>query len=89
MIRHLSLGRLEQISDFISHFFDLLKFREIGLAAIEEFAILVQEYRYVILQILDLEIAWRFVVRGCFRFLLCCLSFFLLNKWHTSRLLFR
>ena len=88
MIRHFSLGGLEQISDLISHFFDLLKFREIGLAAIEEFAILVQEYRYVTLQILDLEIAWRFVVRGCFRFLLCCLSFFLLNKWHASRFLF-
>ena len=89
MIRHLSLGGLEQISDLVSHFFDLLKFREIGLAAIEEDAILVQEYRYVTLQILDLEIAWRFVDRECFRFLICCLSFFLLNKWHASRLLFR
>ena len=89
MIRHFSLDGLEQISDLISHFFDLLKFREIGLAAIEEDAILVQEYRYVTLQILDLEIAWRCVVRGCFCFLLCCLSFFLLNKWHASRFLFR
>ena len=49
MIRHISLGGLEQISDLVSHFFDLLKFRQIGLAAIEEVAILVQECRYVAL----------------------------------------
>lgn len=85
MIRHLSLGGLEQISDLVSHFFDLLKFREIGLAAIEEVAILIQECRYVALQILDLKIAWHFVVRGCFPFLLCCLCFFLLNKRHAPR----
>ena len=89
MIRHLSLGGLEQISDLVSHFFDLLKFREIGLAAMEEAAILIQECRYVALQILDLEIAWRIVVCGCFPFLLCCLGFFLLDKWHASRLLLR
>ena len=89
MIRHISLGGLEQISDLVSHFFDLLKFREIGLAAIEEVAVLVQECRYVALQILDLEIAWLFVARGCFPFLLCCLGFFLFNKRHAPRLLLR
>jgi len=85
MIRHICLGGLEQISDLVSHFFDLLKFREIGLAAIEEVAILVQECRYVALQILDLEVAWRFVASWCFTFLLCCRGFFLLNKWHAPR----
>jgi len=89
MIRHISLGGLEQISDFVSHFFDLLKFRQISLAAIEELAILVQECRYVALQILDLEIAWRFVVRGYFSFFLCCLSFFFFNKRHAPRPLLR
>ena len=89
MIRHISLGGLEQISDFVSHFFDLLKFREIGLAAIEEVAILAQECRYVALQILDLEIAWRFVVRGYFPFFLCCLSFFFFNKRYAPRPLLR
>ena len=85
MIRHISLGGLEQISDLVSHFFDLLKFREIGLAAIEEVAILIQECRYVALQIFDLEVAWRFVARGCFPFLLCCRGFFLLNERYASR----
>ena len=56
MIRHIGLGGLEQISDLVSHFFDLLKFVQIGLAAIEEVAILAQERRYVILQVLDFEI---------------------------------
>jgi len=89
MIRHIILGGLEQISDFVSHFFDLLKFRHISLAAIEEVAILVQECRYVALQILDLEIARRFVVRGYFLFLLCCLGFFFFNKRHAPRPLLR
>lgn len=56
MIRHISLGGLEQISDLISHCFDLLKFVQIGLAAIEELAIFAQECRYVSLQVLDFEI---------------------------------
>jgi len=47
MIRHIRLGGLEQISDLVSHCFDLLKFVQIGLAAIEEVAILAQECRYV------------------------------------------
>ncbi len=85
MIRHISLGRVEQISDLVSHFFDLLKLRQIGLAAIEEVAILVQERRYVALQILDLEVAWEFVASRCLTFLLCCPGFFLLNKWHALR----
>jgi len=56
MIRHIGLGGLEQISDLVSHFFDLLKFVQIGFAAIEEVAILPQECRNVSLQILDFEI---------------------------------
>ena len=56
MIRHISLCGLEQLSNFVSQFFNLLKFCEIGLAAIEEMAILVQERRYIVLKILDLEI---------------------------------
>ncbi len=84
MIRHIGLGGLEQISDLVSHLFDLLKFREVCFAAIEELAILVQECRNVALQILDLEIAWRFVARECFSFLLCCLGFLLLNKRRAS-----
>ena len=56
MIRHISLCGLEQLSNFVSQFFKLLKFCQIGLAAIEEVAILVQECRYIVLQILDFEI---------------------------------
>jgi len=56
MVRYIRLSGLEQISDLVSHFFDLLKFRQIGLAAIEEAAILAQERRYVILQVFDFEI---------------------------------
>ena len=84
MIRHIGLGGLKQISDLVSHLFDLLKLREIGLAAIEELAIRIQERRHIALQILDLEVAWRFVARGCFPFLLCCPGFFLLNKRRAS-----
>ena len=84
MIRHIGLGGLEQISDLVAHLFDLLKFREICLAAIEELAILVQECRYVALQILDLEVAWRFVAREGLPFLLCYLCFLLLNKRRAS-----
>lgn len=89
MIGYISLGVLDQTSDLVSQFFDLLKFREIGLAAIEEVAILAQECRHVALQILDLEVSWRFVARGCFTFLLYCLGFFLLDKRHASRPLLR
>ena len=71
MIRHIGLGGLEQISDLVSHFFDLLKFVQIGLAAIEEAAILGQECRYVILQILDFKFVRRFVASRFFPFLLC------------------
>jgi len=89
MIRYIGLGGFEQISDLVSHFFDLLKFREIGLAAIEEVAILVQKRRYVALQILDFEVAWRLVARGCSPFLLCCHGFFIFNKRHAPRPLLR
>ena len=89
MIRDIGLGGLEEIADFISHYFYLREFREVSFAAVEEAAILVQECRYVALQILDLEITWRSVVCGCFRFLLYCPSFFLLNKRHAPRPLLR
>ena len=56
MIRHIRLCGLEQLSNFVSQFFKLLKFRQISLAAIEEVAILVQERRYIVLKILDFEI---------------------------------
>ena len=56
MIRQIILGGLEQISDLVSHVFDLLKFVQIGLAAIEELAILAQECRHISLQVLDFEI---------------------------------
>ena len=41
MIREISLSGREQIPDLVSHFFDLLKFCKVGLAAIEKLAILV------------------------------------------------
>lgn len=63
MIREISLSGREQIPDLVSHFFDLLKFRKVGLATIEKLAILVQECRDVALQIFDLEVAWRFVAK--------------------------
>ena len=89
MIRQIGLGGLEQISDLVSHFFDLLKFREIGLAAIEEIAILIQECRYVALKIFNLEVAWWFVARRRFSFLFYRPGSFLFKKRHAPRSLFR
>lgn len=89
MVRDISLGGRKQVSDLVSQFFNLLKFRQISLAAIEKVAILIQECRYVTLQILDLEIAWWFVASRYFHSWLCCRGFFLFNKRHAPRSLLR
>jgi len=83
MVGELVLCGFQEFPYLIPQFFNLLKFCEISFAAIEELAILAQEGRHVALKILDLEIARRFVARGCFPFLLCWPGFFLLNKRHA------
>ena len=80
MIRQIGLGGFEEISNLVSHVFDLLKFKKVGFAATEEVTILGQERRYVALQIFDLEVMYRFVSRGCSLFLFCCVDFFLFNN---------
>ena len=74
----------EKLSNFVSQICNLLKFREIGLAAIEEAAIFIQECGHVALQILHLEIAGRLFVPRHFPFLFDALNVFLFNERHTS-----
>lgn len=62
MVRHLRLDRGEEIAQIVAQRFHLPKFSEIGFAAFEKVPVLLEELRYVVLQVVDFEVA-RFSVR--------------------------
>ncbi len=61
MVREVGLREREKFSDLVSKLFDLPEFSQVGLAAIEELAILAEECGHVALKIVHLEIARRLV----------------------------
>lgn len=70
MIRELPLCGFQELRDFFSQICDPLEFFGVCLATTEKLTIFTQKCRYVALQILDLEVARRFLARGHVPFLL-------------------
>jgi len=79
MVGHLRLNRCEEIAQFIAHRLDLLQFPKIGSAAGKKLAVLLQKFRHVVLEIIDVEIP-RFLARLAWALRLLQGGIFLLNQ---------